>query len=154
MKVFISCPYGFGSSLSKELKSLGYKPFDTFEKGTYIQGNRKDVYTINIWSRIANKVFIVLAQHTIRSFDEYFAHIEKLPRKKYIGAKQGIHIKTYSKQCKLHSERTLQSLALKAILKVLLAGSTQEKRPMNPYNKTGIEIFGENDNFSIMLNTS
>jgi len=155
MKVFISCPFGYGSTLAKELKLLGYKTYDTYEKWTYLDWDRNTVYKINLRSRVANKVYVILDEKRCNDFDTYFDMINEINRKDYINIWQGIHIKATAKTSKLNSERTLQGLALKSIIKKLMVGTWEEQRAIDKHRpKAQVEVYWDKDRFRISLNTS
>ena len=61
MKLLVSCPAGLGSLLSSELKRLQLKPFNTVAKGSWVETDLEGLYKINLWSRLANKVYIQIA---------------------------------------------------------------------------------------------
>jgi len=62
MKIFISCPFGLSAVLNKELKILGYTPAQVLDTGSYIEGDMEAIYRINLRSRVANKVYLVLEE--------------------------------------------------------------------------------------------
>lgn len=119
MKVFVSCPFGLSSMLNNELKKLGMKCFDSFETGTYVDTDWEWIYKINFWSRIANKVFLVLSERKIFEFDDLFYFVNQQDRWKFIKNIWQISVHAKSHNSKLESLRTIQSISHKAIIKKL-----------------------------------
>ncbi len=154
MKILISCPLGWWSLLAKECKKLRLQPYDTFDRWTYVDGELKDVYELNIWSRIANKVYIVADEQKVYSFDDLFDTINHVPRKNYINKEHGISIKVSTKNSVLSSEKTIQSVAHKAIIKKLTSNEDQFRNIDNSRQKIKIRLLISNNTLKILINTS
>ncbi|MDR2190640.1 MAG: hypothetical protein LBP53_05675 [Candidatus Peribacteria bacterium] len=66
MHILITCPFGLSSLLAKEIKKLTAKSDTSFSIETtastflILQGDWQLVYQLNLWSRIANKVYLLL----------------------------------------------------------------------------------------------
>ena len=84
MKLLLSCFEWTAPTLANELKILGYNPFDNFSTWIYVEWDEKDIWKINLNSRIANKVFCEIANSTINKFDELFDFVYNLNRKDYV----------------------------------------------------------------------
>ena len=110
MKLLITCPFWLTAILNKELKLLGYKPFDTFDTWTYIEWDKQSIYKININSRIANKVFIALKQALVFTFDVLFHLLADNNRSNYIKKGSHISIKSHINNSKLNSQKTIISI--------------------------------------------
>ncbi len=115
---------------------------------------REDVYRINLWSRIANKVFVVLAEQKVMDFDALFDLVGSLDWKQYIGLGHGVRVLAHSRDSQLASTRTIQSIVHKSIL-TQLTGS-REKHWETDDSKSVIEISVDiyKDMATIMINTS
>jgi len=137
-----------------ELRQMGFSPM---KKGYGLAVDTmqwKDVYRINLWSRIANKVFVVLAEHKVMDFDGLFDLIATLDWKQYIGLGHGVRVLAHSRESQLSSTRTIQSIAHKSIL-TQLTGSRDVHWEVDE-NKPTIEISVDiyKDMATILLNTS
>jgi len=152
MKILVTCPFWLSGLLTSELKYLKCKPYDTFPTGTYVDGDLAILYKINIWSRIANKVLIHMGHGFVDSFDTLFDWVEWLDWGKYITSTL-LSISVYSKDSKLFSERSIQSVSHKAILNSLEAKDDGDK---SSESKIVDDIFVriENDEADIFLNSS
>jgi len=154
MKILITYPFGLGGVCQTELRQLGFSPV---KKGYALMVNnmqRKDVYRINLWSRVANKVFVVLAEQKVMDFDALFDLISSLDWKQYIGSGHGVRVLAHSRESQLASTRTIQSIVHKSIL-TQLTGS-REKHWEVDERKSTIEISVDiyKDMATIMINTS
>lgn len=115
---------------------------------------RKDVYRINLWSRIANKVFVVLTEQKIIDFDGLFDLIGLLDWKQYIGAGHGLRVLAHSRESQLSSTRTIQSIVHKSIL-TQLTGSREvywETDDSKSVIEISVDIY--KDMATVLLNTS
>ncbi|MFA7715448.1 class I SAM-dependent RNA methyltransferase [Lactobacillus acidophilus] len=110
---------GFESVVNKELQSMGYKT--KVENGrVFFEGTQEDIVKVNLWSRTADRIKILLKEFKATDFstlfDEVYAYdwAELLP----VDAKfpfQGRAVKS-----KLHSEPDVQSIVKKAIVNKMI----------------------------------
>lgn len=169
MKVLVTCPFGLSSVLGTELKRLKLKPYNSFERGTYVDTDWKWIYQINLWSRIANKVFVSLWEWIVKDFDALFNTVAGLDWNSYIDSSSNITVQVVTKNSQLHSMRTIQSVAHKAVISGLhkpTPNPSLVKEGKSPFirrevdrglikkDKTTIYIHIENDVCQVFLNTS
>lgn len=84
------------------------------------------MYQINLWSRLANKVYIQLVSGEARTFDQLFDLIKKsdYPQRT---SNTNITLKVNIQSSQLSSQRTVQSVAHKALLEsIVRIGKQQE----------------------------
>ncbi len=132
-KLLITCPFGLSSILGSELKRLKLQPYNSFERGTYVDTDSAGMYSINIWSRVANKVYLSLAEKKVENFDELYDVVASIEWGKYIHTTDiyDISVQVVTKNSKLHSTRTIQSVAHKAVI------SRLQNPPQSPFSKGG-----------------
>lgn len=116
MKILVTCPFGLSSLLGSELKRLSLKPQMTFERGVLLETDWRGIYLINLWSRIANKVYLHLGEEMILTFDQLFDFLQQFPWQEYLNTIEEINVQVVSNNSLLHSLRALQSIAHKSIL--------------------------------------
>lgn len=154
MKILITYPFGLGGVCLTELRQMGFSPV---KKGYALAVDTvqwKDVYRVNLWSRIANKVFVVLAEQKIMDFDGLFDLIGSLDWKQYIGAGHGVRVLAHSRESQLASTRTIQSIVHKSIL-TQLTGSREvhwETDDSKSVIEVSVDIY--KDMATVLLNTS
>lgn len=153
MRLLITCPFGFVSTLNQELKYLRFKPVDSFDTGTYVETDRQGMMTINLWSRIASKVYIQLQEAVFcDTFDNLFTLTQEIDRTQWLPATEFLAIQAHSFQSTLMSEKSLQSIVHKAILNQVMAQGTTLKTPTkDPYE---IMVQLVNNKATLFLNTS
>jgi len=153
MKLLISCFQWTTTALANELKILGYKVFDNFSSGVYIEAEMEDVYKINLNSRIANKVYLELNHATIKNFDQLFDFAYQINWNNYIKKWHKINVSINIYNSQINSNKSTQSIVNKAILKKLLWWDWQR---MSDPKKEIINILVQiiDDKCSIFVNTS
>jgi putative N6-adenine-specific DNA methylase len=107
---------------------------------------------LNLWSRVANKVYIELACKKVDSFDDLFDLVSSVDWKYYIRDYNPIIVNAATTRSSLESEKTIQSITKKAIVKQLSGDAIRQEL----YNIPEISILvliidGE---AKIMLNTT
>lgn len=116
--------------------------------------NWEDVYRINLWSRIANKVFVIVAEQKMTDFDMLFDCTLSIDWKQYIAPGQGIRVLAQSRESQLSSTRTIQAIAHKAIC-TQLTGSREVSWQVDPTQIIQeITISLMSDVATVMINTS
>lgn len=153
MKILISCPFWLSSVLNKEIKLLWYKPYDSFDTWTFVKGDIETLYQINLWSRVANKTYIILDEKKITSFDDLFAMTKAIDRKQYVQNFSHITVFAKSKNSQLESEKTIQSITQKAIYNKLIPEHIErlDKEWVPP---TDIKVTIFNDHAQLMINAT
>lgn len=153
MKLLITCFQWTATALANELKIFGYKTFDNFSSGVYIDGEMDDIYRINLSSRIANKIYMELSHSSIRNFDQLFDLVYDINWKNYISNGHKISVSTNIYNSDINSEKSAQSIINKAIIKKLIWDN--KKRISDP-KKESINVFVQisENKCSVFVNTT
>ena len=147
MKLLITCPFWLWSLLSHELKKLGFSPENTFHTWTFVICDTKWMMKINYHSRLANKVYVQLAEWKTTNFDELFDLIKSCNYSQYT-SNNNISIKVESKNSLLSSTRAVQSVSHKALLESIARFWVSEK------HIDDLLLIIENNITRLYLNTS
>lgn len=153
--LLITCPYGLTSTLNQELKYLWYKPFDSYDTGTFLTTDLKGVQHINLRSRVASKVYLqLLAPTRCTTFDNLFSLTESIDRQKRLPSTAHISISVIANNSTLHAPKSMQSIAHKAVLQKL--GNIENNREESETHEESFDIFLHlhDDRLSVYLNTS
>lgn len=152
--------------MSSELKRLWFQIDKTFDTWVYLETDLRWIYQINIWSRIANKVYLLLAEWESQTFDQLFDITAKFPNwSEYISHIDEISISVSTKKSQLTSAKTIQSISHKAIINSIQSQAEKSKNPSpdpsgtsfakeDKFEKKEILIHIENDQAQIFVNTS
>lgn len=153
MRLLITCPFGFVSTLNQELKYLRFKPFDSFDTWTYVDTDQQGMMMINLRSRIASKVYIQVQEPVFcNTFDNLFIITQQIDRTQRLPATEFLALQAHSFQSTLMSEKSLQSIVHKAILTQLMSNGTAIKNPTNDPYEIMVQVI--NNNATFFLNTS
>lgn len=153
MNLFLTCPPGLEPIVRKEISIHGYKPTTSVPWGVFFEGDETAVPTINLRSRVGNKVYIVLGQAKITTFNDLFELVTKANRSDYIAKDHPIIVNAQSNQSQLTSTPTIQSITKKAIVKKLLGGDGElnENSELSPVE---IDIKINRDICLVLVNTT
>ncbi len=151
MRILITCTFWLSSMLTSEIKHLGYKTFDTFDTWTYIEWDREDIYNLNLWTRIWNKVFLELwEKKNINTFDLLFDFVKKIWWDDLLLTKNISISVSVDDDSLLTSTKTIQSICHKAILTKLV----EKNISYRSQNKQFIFIYIRDNTAKVFLNTS
>lgn len=70
--LFITCPKGIERLVVDELQSLNISVGKTTLAGVYAKTNLEGIYRIHLWSRLANRVLLILAETTVTHPDDLY----------------------------------------------------------------------------------
>ncbi|NVP17858.1 class I SAM-dependent RNA methyltransferase [Candidatus Gracilibacteria bacterium] len=118
MKFVLSTIAGVESIAKKEIEKQGGIIEETIDRLITFSGGIELIPRINLWSRVGNKMYVLLAEKdNVRDFDSLFDLIKNISWKSYFKKDFPIVVKSNSTRSELFAERTIQSLAKKAIIK-------------------------------------
>ncbi len=75
---FATSPKAMEDILAKELKDLGAKNVKTALAGVAFEGTIESAYKVCLWSRIANRVLLTLANFTVESQEDLYDGVNKV----------------------------------------------------------------------------
>lgn len=153
MKLAANTAFGLESALKYELSNLGVTESYAEDGMVYFEGDYELLYKANLYLRTAEHVFIVLSEKKVTTFDEYFDAMYHIPFEFYLHDTGKFDIHAKSKKSVLMSEKTLQSLGKKAVLKRL-----EDRLNTTVFNENGplytFEIKIKEDQLTVLLDTS
>ena len=139
----------------KEIEKLGGKIEKVQDKALFFSWEEKLLARINLWSRIGNKLFLVLwKKENIHSFDKLYDFVSWVDWKGYIPSDAPIIIKAKSIKSKLSSEPAIQKITKKAIIDVLSDKKDILIRENNDLSSFEIQVLLQEDTCFLLLNTS
>lgn len=153
--LLVTCPHWLTSVLNNELKKLWFSSQDSFETGTFVDVGLADAYKINLWSRIANKVFLRLnAPNICTNFDDLYDQAYAIDRSQYVWAWQSISVKVHIRQSNNDSAKSSQSIVQKAILTKLTWSKDKDRHIDSDWHRHTIFIVINKNICSFYINTS
>jgi putative N6-adenine-specific DNA methylase len=151
MKILVTCPYGLSALLAKELKRLQITPLETLETSVLADTDWKGIYTANLWSRLANKCYLVLGEGKVETFNQLFDVVGNLSRGEYL-VSGDISVQVVSKHSQLSAERAIQSVSHKAILNALTSSVVVSGG--GKHSVVTVVLYLDHDYLKVCLNTS
>lgn len=76
---FATCPKGLESLLKGELEALGAEALRETAAGVGFEGDRPCLYRVCLWSRLANRVLLPLAEFPVEDADSLYAGMQGIP---------------------------------------------------------------------------
>ena len=149
----IPCLLGMESLIANELKELGAENVTAENGRVLFSGDETILARVNICSRFAERVQILVGDFYARSFEELFQGVKKLPWEEWIGATDAFPVKGYSINSALFSVSDCQSIIKKAVVERL-----KSKYGISWFEETGpvhqIQFSIMKDKVSLLLDTS
>ena len=75
LNLLATCPKGIEGLLADELTALGAEPGKTTVAGVYFSADQATAYRVCLWSRLANRVILLLARESLVETAEQIAAI-------------------------------------------------------------------------------
>lgn len=109
------CLFGVEGVLANELKRLDIKSVRAEDGRVLFSGDESTIARVNVFSRFAERIMIVLGEFTARTFTELFDNVEKLPIEQILPKDAAFPVTGHCLDSKLHSVPDCQSIIKKAI---------------------------------------
>ncbi|ATU05758.1 hypothetical protein BKN14_04975 [Candidatus Gracilibacteria bacterium HOT-871] len=154
MKFVLSTIAGVESIAKKEIEKVGGKIEQTTDRIITFSGDIDLMVKVNLWSRVGNKLYILLAEEDdVTDFEYFFEIIKKISFKKYFKNNNPIIVKSSSTRSELFSPRTMQSLCKKAIVDSLVGKGNiyNEDEKSEPIEILALLV---DNKLRVMLNTT
>ncbi|MDD4151398.1 MAG: class I SAM-dependent RNA methyltransferase [Candidatus Gracilibacteria bacterium] len=152
MNIILTTIAGVEALAKKEVERLGFEIIEVKDKLIKIKGDFHEVAMLNLWSRVANKVYIELACKKVDSFDDLFDLVSSVDWKYYIRDYNPIIVNAATTRSSLESEKTIQSITKKAIIKKLSGDNIRQELANIP--EISILVLIIDGEAKIMLNTT
>ncbi len=153
MKFYVSSPYGMEGVVKNEIKKMGLKVLSTNKGYVIVESKLSSLVLLNMNSRVASRVFLVLNEFEARSFDELYDNIKGTAFEDYMLKNSKIIFNAKSYKSKLYSLRDIQSISNKAYIdryKDVYGLSTYQ----DGVKMYSITIRIEKDHVMVLLDTS
>lgn len=153
MLMAIPTLFGLEGLVADELRYRDFQSVEAQNGRVLFEGDWADAAKANIWTRCGERVLIVLAQFTARTFDELFEGTKEAPWENFLGSMDSFPVKGWSLDSQLHSVPDCQKIIKKAVVEHL------KECYGNPwFEETGplmqIQFSIHHDEVTLMLDTS
>jgi len=139
----------------KEVEKQWGKIIEVRDRMIEFEGDSKTMIRVNLWSRVGNKVYQVLAEwKNINNFDKLYDLVSSIDFKKYFHHNYPIVVKVKSINSKLDSTPAIQKITKKAIIDKLTDKSWEKVFEDKDLEKFEIMVLLINNKAKILLNTT
>ncbi len=149
----IPCLLGIESLIAGELKEMGAENVVSENGRVLFSGDENLLARVNIRSRFAERVQILVGSFEARTFEELFQGVKALEWERWIGKTDAFPVKGYSINSTLFSTRDIQAITKKAVVERLGA-----KYGVEWFDETGpvhqIQFAINKDVVSMLIDTS
>lgn len=149
----IPCLLGIESLIAGELKDMGAQDVVAENGRVLFSGDENILARVNICSRFAERVQILVGSFEARSFEELFQGTKSLEWEKWIGSLDAFPVKGYSINSDLFSTRDCQAIIKKAVVERL-----KSKYKIEWFEETGpihqIQFSIMKNKVSLLIDTS
>ncbi len=153
IKFVIPCLLGLEGLIAEELRALGANEVAAQNGRVLFCGDEYLLARVNICSRYAERVQILVGSFTARSFEELFQGTKALPWEEWLAVRDAFPVKGYSLNSTLFSVSDCQSIIKKAVVERL-----KETYHIPWFEETGpvhqIQFSIQKDEVSLLLDTS
>ena len=148
------CAIGVEKILGNEIKLLGYTLKAQEPGRVYFEGTEDALYTANLWLRTADRVLLQMAEFECLNFDSLYEGIFNVNWQDYFNKNVKVVIeKVRIHSSKLNSQRTVQSMAQKAIYAKLGKEWSMETLPESG-EKAEVRLYLTKDRMLVLLDLS
>ncbi|NPA49573.1 MAG: class I SAM-dependent RNA methyltransferase [Thermodesulfobacteria bacterium] len=131
-EIFAVCPPGLEDLLAREIEGLGL-PTRKEIGGCALRGGLRELYLLNLWSRISNRVLLKVGSFKATTFRELVERASRYPWEVYFAHASGVRIRVTCRRSKLYhsdavAERIVRAISQRLGREIYL--SKDEKAPL------------------------
>ncbi len=144
---------GLESLVAKELKDLGYQ-VQTENGRVKFEGTMEDIYRVNLWLRVADRIKIIVTEFEAKTFEELFQGVKQYPWEYLLPYDAEFPVNGRSKNSILHSVPTVQSITKKAIVEHMTEAYHARGYLPESGNRFVLETAIDKDHVMVTLDTT
>ena len=144
---------GVEALVKDELKKLDFENIQSENGFVRFTGEQSDILKANIWSRVADRIKINVAEFEAYSFEDLFSQVKQINWSSLIGKDDQFIVNARAKDSQLMALSSIQSITKKAIVDNLMSSYSTNELPETG-NLYPIEVIINKDHVMITLDTS
>lgn len=139
--------------LAKELRDMGIGDVRPSDARVYFRGDELAIAKANIWSRTADRIYLIVAEFDARTFDELYNAMLEIPFERYMPEDAALPVSGSAVQAELMSVSDIQKIAKKAVVDAMRRKYDGDRLPENGQR---YHLYANNlrNHFTISLDTS
>ena len=130
MQIALTCIAGVESLVKREVRACGYTLGEISDRLVLLEGDETAIPRLNISSRCANRVYLVMAEARCRDFDRLYEIVHEIDWSAYCIEGFPISVRAVSVASALTSTPALQRTTKKAIIDQLLSKAPKKTSPL------------------------
>ena len=103
--IMATCPKGLEASLAKELTLLGGEAIQESVAAVFFSASLEQMYHILSWSRIANRMVLVLLRQRLDTVEDYSTELANIPWEDYFSIEQSLAVSFQGSNRHFRSQR-------------------------------------------------
>ena len=134
MKFFATAPFSLEKPVKLELEKLNINVLNVAEGKVYFEATVDEVAHAMVNLRCADRVYLLVAEFTAKTFDELFDNIARIKWQNYVSKNGKINVSATCARSQLMSRSDVQKIVKKAIVKALglkILPENKEKYPID-----------------------
>ncbi len=152
-KLMATMSAGLESLVAKELKDLGYQ-VQTENGRVKFEWTMEDIYRVNLWLRVADRIKIIVTEFEAKTFEELFQGVKQYPWDDLLPYDAEFPVNGRSKNSILHSVPTVQSITKKAIVEHMTEAYHARGYLPESGNRFVLETAIDKDHVMVTLDTT
>ena len=113
---FVTCPLGLEDALVTELASLIDRPLKHGSGGCGFHGNLEHFYKVYLWSRVANRIMLVLHRGRLQTQQDLYQQVHDQPWEEHFTAANGFMVRCTGKPTVVNNSHFAALLAKDAVV--------------------------------------
>ena len=114
--LYATCDSGAESALAAELTKLRCAQIEPAHRGVYFWGSEVDLWRVNIYSRLANRILIPLSEFRASTREELYAECKKVRWDWWVHTSQTIAVDASSHESQLHHTHFISQVVKDAVV--------------------------------------
>ncbi len=150
---YASAAFGLEGLVAAEIRAFHLDSVQVENGGVRFEASLDQVFNLNLRLHCCDRVFLLLAEKTCRSFEDLFQLVSSVPWQDYLAGTEAINVSAKCARSTLMSPRDCQSITKKAILEKL---KREKHISVFPENGAAFPVLVSihSDRCRILLNTS
>lgn len=153
MNLVASCAFGLEALVAREVEQLGCEPRISGPGQVDFEGDWEAIARVNLWSRCADRVSIVIAEFPCADFDALFDITKGVDWLEFLAEDAAIHVTGSSLKSALTSVPAIQRTVKKAIVDSVLASGRVSTLPESG-SRFRVHVGLRQDEARIVLDTT
>ena len=131
-EILAVCPPGLEKVLKKEIEGLGLSGRET-KGGVIVKGGLKELYSLNLWSRVASRILLKVGRFRATTFKELVEKVARYPWEIYLAEAPGVRLRVTCRRSRLYHSQAVAERVVAGISRRLgrdLPLSKDEEAPL------------------------